>query len=55
MASLIYPSSSKEKYNFDNTEKTADLNSLYADWLAIGGDMKKAIDYVTHGLNTPRE
>lgn len=50
MGSLICPSGSKERYNFDNTKEAADFNSLYADWLAIGEDMKKAIDYVAHEL-----
>ncbi|MDP3779080.1 MAG: hypothetical protein Q8R30_03515 [bacterium] len=55
MASLICPSSSKEKYNLDDTDQAADLNSLYADWLAVGEDMKEAIDYITHGIDTSRK
>jgi hypothetical protein len=34
----------KEKYYFDKTEKEADANSIYADWVAVGNDMKEAID-----------
>ena len=46
-ASLFSFGNSEGRYNFDKTEKEADSKSLCADWLAIGEDMKDAIEYVT--------
>lgn len=44
MASIMDFSEIQERYNIDATEKEADLKSLQADWLAIGKDMRKAIE-----------
>ena len=44
IASILDFSGVHERYNIDASEKEADLKSIQADWLAIGKDMKKAID-----------
>ena len=44
MASMMDFSEVQERYNIDATEKEADIKSLQADWLAIGKDMRKAIE-----------
>ncbi|MEK7117595.1 MAG: hypothetical protein AAB861_02360 [Patescibacteria group bacterium] len=44
VSSIIDHSNLGSRYNFDKTEKEADVKSLYADWLAVGEDMKKAIN-----------
>ncbi len=44
IAAVIDNSQIQSRYNIDKTEKEADIKSLYADWLAIGEDMQKAID-----------
>lgn len=43
-ASLIDISPNILRYNQDQTEKEADINSLRADWYAIGGDLWNAIE-----------
>jgi len=35
---------SGDLYNYDKSEKEADLNSLHADWLAVGKDLRNVID-----------
>lgn len=44
VASLIDFSENQSRYHIDATEKEADMNALRSDWLAIGSDMKKAIE-----------
>lgn len=43
IASLIDLSSNSFRYYYNKTENEADINSLRADWYAIGNDMWKAI------------
>lgn len=35
---------SRSRYNYDSNENQADINSLRADWFAIGKDLKEVID-----------
>ncbi len=42
--SMLDFSDGTQLYNYDKTEKEADLNSIRADWLAVGNDLKNAID-----------
>ena len=44
MASMLDFSDFDRSYNYDKNEKEADLNSIHADWLAIGDDLRKTID-----------
>ncbi len=44
VSGLIDMSESKERYNYDETEKEADTNSLRSDWCAIGQDMWTALE-----------
>ena len=43
VASLIDLSNPTTKFEMSKTEAEADCESIKADWLAIGGDMKSAI------------
>ena len=43
ISSLIDMSPNLSRYNKDETENEADVNSLRADWYAIGNDMWEAI------------
>ena len=43
VASLLDLSSPTTKFTMSNTEVEADCQSIQADWLAIGGDMRVAI------------
>lgn len=42
--SLVDFSENASRYNINDTEKEADYDSLASDWLAIGSDMKTAIE-----------
>ena len=44
VSSLIDMSCNSLRYNQDETENEADINSLRADWYAIGNDMWGAIE-----------
>jgi len=44
LASLIDLSPNKSRYNYDISADKADMNSLRADWFAIGNDLRKAIE-----------
>ena len=44
IATLIDMSPNLTRYNQDDTENEADINSLRADWYAIGHDMLKTIE-----------
>ncbi len=39
-------------YRMNTTEKEADMDSIYSDWLAVGNDMRKAIK--DHGAETAK-
>lgn len=44
MASLIDMSPNLSRYNQDKTGNQADVNSLRADWQAIGDDLRETIE-----------
>jgi hypothetical protein len=44
MARLFDTANSLNVYNTDESEKTADLKALKADWSAVGDDLKAAIE-----------
>lgn len=44
ISSLVDMSPNFSRYNQDKTEIEADINSLRADWYAIGGDLYKAVE-----------
>ena len=43
-SSLLDMSPNISHYNQDNTENEADMNSLAADWRAIGGDLRRSVE-----------
>ena len=43
VSSLVDMSPNLSRYNKDETENEADVNSLRADWYAVGNDMWNAI------------
>lgn len=43
IASLVDLSNNQSRYNYDKNESEADINSLYADWVAIGDDLRGVI------------
>ena len=53
-ASLINLAPSESKYNYDKTTEEADLNSLRADWFAIGQDLWEAIKKYEREQQTAR-
>jgi hypothetical protein len=44
VASLVDHSPNLERYRQDRTPQEADVNSLRADWFAIGNDLHEAIN-----------
>lgn len=44
VASLIDFSPNRFRYNYDIAPNEADINSLRADWFAIGDDLRKTIE-----------
>lgn len=44
VVSLVDISPNNLRYNQDQTEKEADINSLRADWYAIGSDLWQTIE-----------
>lgn len=42
-ASIVDMTPSTERYNQDDTPKEADVNSLKADWQAVGDDLREVI------------
>ncbi|MDO8505025.1 MAG: hypothetical protein Q7S48_00365 [bacterium] len=49
VASLVDMSPIVSRYNQDATENQADINSLRADWYAIGADLHTAINEYARG------
>ena len=43
VSALIDMSPLQNRYNYDENDKEADMNSLQADWCAIGDDMWQVI------------
>lgn len=44
ISSLVDMSPSFSRYNQDKTEIEADINSLRADWYAVGGDLYRSVE-----------
>jgi hypothetical protein len=42
-SSILDFSDTKEKFNYSKTDALADCESIQADWMSIGEDMKTAI------------
>jgi hypothetical protein len=49
VGSILDFSDSEHLYNYDDTIKEADRNSLRADWLQVGKDLQRSIDEYATG------